>query len=282
MKKVVLSIVAASLTLLSCKEAKKEVVKPIVEQPVKKEVVYDVNQPATLIKAVADATGGYDNLYALNDVQFDYSYIHPDGQKDVSVERYIFEGEVSWAKYSTHQINAAPTLKGDFVQFRKGDVATVALDGKSLEDPKLIGTAQFLRHANYMWFTMMFKLTDSGLVYEYNGQETIDGTNYDVVTVTYDKAATGKAADDIYKVHINPTTKLVDSFYFSLPAFGINAPVLFAKLTYTEIDGIQVITRRQMFKPSADGKGKEPMVDQLTENVKFNNGFTAEGLSKSI
>ena len=75
---------------------------------------------------------------------------------------------------------------------------------------------------------------------------------------------------------------MVESFYFSLPAFGFDKPVLHAKLTYEEIDGIMVITRRIMSSPLPDGSGMTLMVDQRLENIKFNNGFTAAQLSKDI
>ncbi len=128
----------------------------------------------------------------------------------------------------------------------------------------------------------MFKLSGPGILYTYEGQQEIDGTTYDKVIATYDPTVTGKEVNDIYILHINPETRMIDSFYFSLPAFDVELPALHAKLTYTEIDGIQVITRRMMSAPSPDGKGMVPLVEQLTKNVKFNNGFTTEMLNKEI
>ena len=75
---------------------------------------------------------------------------------------------------------------------------------------------------------------------------------------------------------------MVESFKFSLPAFGVEAPVLHAQLTYEEIDGIQVITKRIMTAPSPDGTEMLPLVDQQLSNIKFNNGFTTEQLRKDI
>ena len=168
------------------------------------------------------------------------------------------------------------------VQFFNGEKSSVYNNGEAVEDPKVVGTGQFLRQANYMWFTMMFKLTDPGTIQEYKGQEEIDGVTYDVVMVTYDSESTGKEQNDTFILHINPETKMVESFNFSLPAFGVEQPVLLAKLTYTEIDGIHVISNREMFAPAPDGSGMTPMVSQTLENIKFNNGFTEEQLSKDI
>ncbi len=244
--------------------------------------VYNVESPKSMLMAVREACGGVDKLKSLNDVEFDYHYLYPDGRKDVSKERYIFDNEVSWAKYDIHEINVSPDLEGNIVQYFDGKDIHVYNNGSSLEDPKIVGTGQFLRQANYMWFNMMFKLTDPGIIYQYEGQENIEGNEYDVVKVTYDPQVTGKEQNDIFILYINPETHMVESFRFSLPAFGFEEPVLHAQLTYEEIDGIQVITRRIMTSPSPDGTTMVPMVDQQLKNIKFNNGFTAEQLSKDI
>lgn len=251
------------------------------EVVVEPEVVYDTNSPKSMLEAMAVACGGMDKLKALNDVEFDYHYTKSDGTQDISQERYIFEKEISWARYTKHEINVFPGIEGDAVQFFDGEKAMVYSGGVASDNPEAIGGSQFLRQANYMWFTMMFKLTDPGIISEYNGQEEMDGTMYDVVTVTYDPAITKKEQNDIYILYINPTSYLVENFKFSLPAFGVNDPILLAKVTYKEMDGIQVISKREMFSPSPEG-GMVPMLTQRIENIKFNNGFTAEQLSKEV
>ncbi len=284
-KKTVALACSAFLVLsifISCKQ-KKESDSPDVET-VKEEkvIVYNTEDPKTIINAIAEATGGIDNLKALKDVSFNYSYVQPDGKKDLSEERYIFDNEISWAKYTDHDINVAPDLEGEVIQFYDGEKAFVYNNGTAVEDPALVGVGQFLRQANYMWFTMMFKLGDPGTIHEYQGQETIDGKTFDKLHVTYDPEVTGKAENDIYILYVNPETHIVEQFKFSLPAFKVLEPVLLAKLTYQDIDGIKVISRREMFAPAPDGSGYGLLVDQNTTNVKFNNGFTAEGLSKII
>jgi len=269
---------------VNCKETAKEnnsdVVKEI-EVTKTEKLPYNTNDTKGMLLAVSEANGGIENLKALKDVSFDYDYISPDGKKDISEERYIFSNEVSWAKYTTHQVNFPPNLEGDIVQLYDGEKAFTYLNGKQFDDPKVIGTSQFLRQANYFWFTMMFKLTDDGVISKYQGQKEVDGTNYDILHVTYDPEITGKAENDIFILYVNPETRMVDNFYFSLPAFGVTQPVLHAQLTYKKINGIQVITRRLMKGPTPDGKGMAIIVDELTKNVKFNNGFTKEQLSKA-
>ncbi len=279
-------VIAGSVVLYSCSEPAENIsnddyqaeeVTEVIEP-----IVYDTNSPESMLNAVAAACGGMDQLKALNDISFDYHYLKPDGKKDISVEKYIFDNEVSWANYSVHEENVSPDLEGNIVQYFDGEKAFAYNNGEALSDPKVVGTSQFLRQANYMWFTMMFKLTDPGTIHKYMGQEDVDGTVYDLVNVSYDPAVTGKEQNDIFILYINPETHMVESFKFSLPAFGIEAPILLAKLTYEEIEGLQIVTRREMMAPSPDGNGMVPMVEQLLKNIKFNNGFTAEVLSKEI
>ena len=253
-----------------------------IEAPQPEPIVYDTNTPKTIIEAIAKTCGGTDNLRAHNDVQFDYYYETPNGKKDVSVERYIFDNEISWARYTTHQVNVFPESEGDVIQFYDGAKCVLYNNGNAVEDSEALGFAQFLRQANFMWFNMMFKLGDPGTVYEYLGQETLNDKTYDKLKVTYDPKITGKEENDIYVLFVNPETNIVDQFTFSLPLLKVYEPVLLAKLTYAEIDGINVISRREMFMPSEDGSEMLLMLDQHTKNVKFNNGFTAEQLSKEV
>ncbi|WP_299185886.1 DUF6503 family protein [uncultured Aquimarina sp.] len=282
-----LGILCISITLLSCNQKKEKNITTetsttkVAEerQSEKKEITYDVTKPKTIINAIAEASGGWDNIWNLKDVEYTYTYQQADGKKDVSLERYIFDGEYSWGKYTTHQVNVLPEGEQTIVQnFSKG-TASVSMDGKPMTDEKMIGTSDFLRQVNYYWFMMNFKIGDPGTIYEYKGQETINGKIYDKVSVAYDPQKTGKEANDAYILYVNQETKLIDQFYFSLPAWGINETVLLMKVTYTEIDGIQVSTHRYAYIPNEKGEyPKEPSLSEISTNLKFNNGFTPEDL----
>jgi len=252
------------------------------EMPEKTTVAYDTTDAGSMIMAIAEACGGIEKLRSLKDVSYNYDYLKPDGTKDFSTEKYIFDGEASWAKYTTHQVNVSPDLEGDIVQFYDGKSTTVTNNGKTVTDEKVVGTGQFLRQANLMWFTMMFKLSDSGALHEYQGREEVEGSIYDLVKVTYDSAVTGKAENDTFILFINPDTRMVERFNFSLPAIGVHQPVLLAIPYYEEIDGIMVIKKREMFGPNPETGEMVSVVIQTLSNIKFNNNFTVEGLRSSI
>jgi len=68
---------------------------------------------------------------------------------------------------------------------------------------------------------------------------------------------------------------LVDLFYFSLPAFGVNKPILRMTLEYKVIDGLLLSTVRKSYGP--DKNGVYQLGGEYTiSDVKFNNGFKKE------
>ncbi len=233
-----------------------------------------------MLKDAAMATGGWDKLYSMNDVSYDYDYRYVGtGKADVSEERYIFEGEHSYGRYSQHDINVAPGMEGEAVQSLVKGEPVIVVGGKMKTEPEMIGGTDFLRRANYYWFTMPYKLNDPGVIATAKGTESIDGTDYEVVNVTFDKDITGKEVNDEYILYLNPETKLIDRFYFSLPAMGVNAPVILMENEYEDIDGMKIVTTRRIYQPGENGQlPDEPQLVQKLTNVKFDNGFTAEDL----
>jgi len=228
---------------------------------------------AQLIAALESVNGGWEKLRAQKDVEFTYVYDNMAKGKDISTERYIFDGEYSWAKYTQHEVNVMPNAEGNVTQVYMNGKAEIMMGDKMLADQEAIGGTAFLRAANYYWFTMMYKLQDPGTKFQYIGKEEVNGTNYDKVNFTFNSSVTGKPENDVYILYFNPETHLVDQFYFSLPAMGVNQPVLLMTLDYKVINGIQVANKREIFMPNEKGEYNLGLV-QLTQNVKFNNGFT--------
>jgi len=229
-----------------------------------------------LLDKMIGVTGDYSKLRAKNDVSFNYVYDNFDAGKDVSQERLIFDGEQSWASYSTHQRNVLPKQEGVAEQSLINGVPQLTLNGKFVTDKEALGATVFIREVNPFWFTMIYKLKDNGTIYKHMGTEEVDGTVYDKVSLKYNNAVTGKVADDEYILYFNPNTHLIDLFYFSLPAFGVNAPILKMTLSYDVIEGIYIPTTRESFGPNPE-TGEYQLGGRYTfKEIKFNNGFTAE------
>ncbi|MEO9510596.1 MAG: DUF6503 family protein [Flavobacteriaceae bacterium] len=250
-----------------------------VSKMVSNEPVYDTTRPKTILAAVAQTHGGWNDLWKKKDVEYTYDYRYTANDiADVSIERYIFDSEASYGKYDQHQINIMPDKEGEVIQCFDGNETVVMVNGKKTEDPKLLGVSDFLRRANYYWFTMPYKLNDKGTVAKFLGQEEYNGTMYDKIHVTYDPTVSGKEQNDIYILYVNPETKLIDRFYFSLPFLGVEEPIIIANYKYEDIDGQLISTKRSYFMPSPEGYSEEPNLVQTMTNVKFNNGFTIETL----
>jgi len=225
-----------------------------------------------LYDALKKENGGLKKLAKKKDVEYTYFYNDKSKGTDKSTERYIFNGEQSWAKYTKHPVNVLPDQKGIAVQSLVDNVPMLTLDGKKITDPKAIGGTVFLRQVNLYWFAMMYKLQDPSTISKYIGQEEFKGKTYDKVNLSYDSKLTGKEVNDEYVLYFNPETHLVDLFYFSLPVRGINKPIIRMECDYEEIDGILLTTKRRAYAP--DQEGKYNLIGEYTsKNVKFKNKF---------
>lgn len=227
--------------------------------------------PKALVLEVVEAVGGSQRLYQLRDVEYRYTYMDSkSGNRDVSLERYVFDGELSWARFEEMD-NALAGVEGTLVQGFDGQKAWASLNGALVSDPKLIGMSNFLRKTNYYWFAMMFKLADPGLTYDYMGQRKVEGIAYDVVKIGFE--ANVGDVQDTYILYINPYTKLVDQFLFTVLDFGRTDPLIM-RVIYQEVDGLVLPTVRRLCpadwegNPQGDSWGLEIM-----ENIRFNQGF---------
>jgi len=229
-----------------------------------------------LIQTMEKVNGGWNSLLKLKDVEYTYKYDDKAKGMDISTERYIFQDESSWADYSQHNVNVMPGIEGKVKQSLVNGNPKITMDGKTITDQAAVGGTAFLRHANFYWFTMMYKLNDPNAIHSYLGKENVNGINYDKVNIKY--TGTGKTADDEYILFFNPTTHLVDQFYFSLPAFGVNDPIIRMELSYKKMNGVYIATHRKGFFP--DGNGGYVLGGEYTSsNIKFKNGFTKKDLS---
>lgn len=230
-----------------------------------------------LLQNLAATIGSWSDLAQLQDVEFTYTYESKGAGTDISTERYIFNDEASWAHYSKHEVNVMPGTGGEVTQVYMDGEAALTHDGTAVSDAEAIGGTEFLRAANYYWFTMNYKLNDPGTNHEYLGSEEVNGIAYEKVRLTFDGSRTGKEQNDGYILYFNPETHLIDRFYFSLPAMGVEDIVILMELSYEQIDGVYVSTQRDIYMPTPSGDYQLGLV-QTTENVRFNNGFEKSAL----
>ncbi|NND27916.1 MAG: hypothetical protein HKN97_04940, partial [Myxococcales bacterium] len=198
-------------------------------------------EPRALVARVVQEAGGANALHDRKDVEYTYLYRRGDtGTVDLSLERYVFDGEKSWARYLVHEMVAAG-VDGPVVQGYDGTTSWESVGGKPQTDRQSLARANFLRKTNFYWFAMTFKLLDPGLHYAYEGRRKVGDTFYELVKVGFDQGVGD--VSDTYVLYINPKTWRVDQFLFTVLDFGMKDPFLM-DVDYELVDGVLLRVKR--------------------------------------
>ena len=231
------------------------------------------NEARELIKEVVTNAGGIEAFKNLKDVTYEYTFKSKEkGIKDVSIERYIFDGELSFAKYTSREYFALPDMKGTLVQYYNGQETWSKINNEQITEQQPAYVGHFFRKTNYYWFAMMYKLLDPGIKFKMYPDRKVEETTYKIVEMTFEDGV-GETSDK-YLLYINPETKLIDQFLFTVLGFGFSDPFLM-QLEYEELDGLMFTTYRKYAPANWEGKViKEEWNEQISKNIKFNNGFT--------
>jgi len=228
------------------------------------------------IEQMTEATGSYDDLKLLKDVEYKYTVKNKDtGMSDISIERYIFDGELSRGKYLRRGDSTFPDLKGEIIQGYDGKKSWMTLNGEIVVDDKANKYADFTRKTNFYWFAMMQKLLDPGIIYSYKGKEKVEEVEYDLVQISYEPGIGD--VSDTYTLYLNPETNLVDRFYFTVMDFGITDPILM-KVEYEQFDSVKLPVKRE-FSAEVPQVGTMNIVEIMSE-LKFNNSLDKTAFDK--
>ncbi len=222
--------------------------------------------PQVLIGEVIEAVGGPDALHRLEDVE--YEYHRPDGSQ--SLERYRFDGEISYGR----DRDANGHLREEYYN---GRTTTLLVDGQLVTEPDEKARALFHRKTNFYWLAMMHKLGDPGTEYQYVGTDTLNGTAYQLVDVTFGEGV-GQASDR-YRLYIHSRTRLVDRFLYTVAAANRSTPTLM-EVKYKRFDGGVRLPVESRSHAVTDWTGRltddgEWRVSRR-EKFRFHNGFTPE------
>tara|TARA_R110002049_G_scaffold1346_1_gene10260 strand:+ start:35008 stop:35838 length:831 start_codon:yes stop_codon:yes gene_type:complete len=225
------------------------------------------NKGYELVYKMTQETGNYQDLLNLKDIVFNYTYRTPDQKEDISIESYIFDGELSHGTYLKHE-RTLPDLNGKMDQGYNGKDFWLKMDEQEITDSTAIASVIFTRKTNFYWFAMMQKLLDPGINYEYLGQESAVGKIYDVVKITFTTA--DDVAADIYQLYINPETHLVDQFLFTVVSKNVTDPILM-RVKYEKVEGILLTTYRKYTKSDwAASVINDAWIEEITKDIKFN------------
>lgn len=275
--KILLSIVFL-ISIVSCKNETKEILTET-ENTLKNVAITFQNKGHEIVYNMVNKVGDYSKLKAKKDVVYTYTYQTPDGKTDVSTEKYIFDGELSYGAYHKNE-RTLPNLDGLIEQGYDGEVYWLKHNGEILTDKAYLNRVKFNRPTNFYWFTMFQKLLDPGLNYEYLGETAIDSKNYDIVKVTF-KSKDDKPTD-IYQLYINKQTNLVDQFLFTVADFGKMETPFLMTLDYEQIDDLLIPTKRLYKTSTWDAEvSTEPWIKVTWTAISFNNQLSAKNFSKN-
>lgn len=232
-----------------------------------------------LIEKMTKKVGSYDKLLKKKDVVYTYSYITPEGKYDQSIEKYIFDGELSYGQYITHQ-RTFTDLLGTIEQGYDGSEFWLKHEGEIINSKERLKRVIFNRPTNYYWFTMMQKLLDPGLNYEYLGKTTIGNNKYEIVKISFEPQE--NKASDVYQLYINEETSMIDQLVFTVAEFGVIDEPYLMKLEYEKIDGLYIPTERLYKKSDWNATvTNKPWTKVNWTNISFNNGLNKEIFNKN-
>ena len=225
-----------------------------------------------LIEQMVEANGGKDAFYALKNVNYQYTYHNlSKNKKDVSMEKYVFDGEKSWASFSVRENMMSPKIKGKMIQSYNGKTTWTSIDGNLTTDKTIHRLSDFLRKTNYYWFAMMFKLLDDGIFYKYSGTRTVNNLKYDIVEISYSENIGD--VQDKYVLYINQKTHLIDQFLFTVLDFNITTPHIMI-IKYDDINGIKIPARRKYAVANWNGDVlDDKWTTETCTNISFNTTF---------
>ncbi len=265
-------LLLSMVVLISCGKPKEK----LKQTETKKVDIKFQNKGHELIYKMVKKVGNYQMLLNKKDVIYTYTYSTPDGKTDVSTEKYIFKGELSYGKYTKHE-RTFPELEGVIEQGYDGKEFWLKNENQILEDEKLLKTVAFKRPTNFYWFAMLQKLLDPNLNYDYLGEKIINEKSYDIVKVSFNSSK----PTDIYQVYINKETSLVDQFLFTVADFGLIDTPLLMQVAYENVDGILIpATRKYKMSDWNAFIDDKPWTKVNWTDIKFDNGLSKENFSK--
>ena len=248
------------------------------ENKVDQSTAEHTNEGLKLVVELVGKVGSYKDLLRKNDVIYTYTYTTPDGKADVSTEKYLFNGELSYGKYEKHE-RTLTNLPGIIEQGFDGEEFWLKNEGETIRDSIALNRVMFNRPTNFYWFTMFQKLLDPNLIYEYLGEQNINEISYDIVKISFEPK--DDKPTDIYQIYINKKTQLVDQFLFTVADFGVVEEPFIMQMEYEEVDGILVPSKRKYKKSTWNAAiTQEPWITVDWTNISFNNGLTQSDFRK--
>ena len=274
--KIITIVLSFLFTIVSCKNTSEKEAKEVTVQ--EEASINFQNKGHELVYNMVEKVGDYQQLRSKKDVVYTYTYTTPDGKADISTEKYIFDGELSYGEYKQHQ-RTLPELEGTMEQGYDGNNYWLKANGVLVNDTTALKRVMFSRPTNFYWFTMFQKLLDPGLKYDYLGEKEMDNKNFDIVKVSFESK--NEKPTDIYQLYINKETGIVDQFLFTVVDFGVIDQPLLMQMDYEDVDSFLIPSKRKYKKSTWDAEvTNAPWILVDWSDIRFDNNLKKEEFLK--
>jgi hypothetical protein len=162
-----------------------------------------------------------------------------------------------------------------------GEEAWVSRGTRPPPEGDRLVVARFNMISNTFWFSLPFSLAEMPVSVIDLGVETHEGVELHRLRVTLDEDAP-EAPGDWFVIYFDSRTDLIDRVLVHVTASFLSHELWLGRwLDYQDWEGIRKERRRQFFPADESGRLIGGMVvDQFVEDVRFNNGFSAEIFEK--
>ncbi|HVN83918.1 MAG TPA: hypothetical protein VMW17_03640 [Candidatus Binatia bacterium] len=233
-----------------------------------------------LVQRAIDAAGGWERWIAKRDVAFVTTFTVYNAMGDASSE-----------SIGVHKSPLHTTPRVRFESLGLAEPITLGFDGKEawmlraglpVYEPARMVLPRFNMISNIFWFSLPFSLAELPMTVVDLG-ESGDDHHWLRLKVTMNADAP-EAPGDWFILYLDPRDVLIDHILGHITASFLNHSLWLGQwLDYQDCDGIKKERRRQFFPADAEAAiVGNLVVDQLVEDVRFNNNFAEQLFRKPL
>jgi hypothetical protein len=234
-----------------------------------------------IVQRAIDAAGGWERWTSARDVAFVTTFTLYDPFGNVSSESIGLHKSPLHAplrvRFESLGLPAPVTFGFD------GQEAWALRDGAPIRDPNRLSLSRFNMVGNVFWFSLPFSLAEWPATITDLGEQRDGERRWERIKVALDERAP-EAPGDWFVIYFDPASGLIDRVLGHITAPFLSHNLWVGRwLDFQDCGGIRKERRRQFFPADTDGNiVGNLVVEQLVEDVRFNNHFPPELFQKPL
>jgi len=235
----------------------------------------------TIVQRAIDAAGGWERWQNAQDVAFVTTFTVYDPLGDVSSESIGLHKsplhDPPRVRFDSLGLPAPVTFGFD------GKDVWALRDGAPLHDANRLALSRFNMVGNVFWFSLPFSLAEWPVTVTDLGEQRDGNDHWDRLKVVLDEGAP-EAPGDWFVIYFDPATGLIHHVLGHITASFLNHSLWVGRwLDFHDWNGIRKERRRQFYPADIEGTVVgNVVVEQLVEDVRFNNHFPPELFQKPL